>query len=157
LGGKHAAGAGGIEIVMAREVEESVDPVEGELRGDGVAELRGPFGGDRGADQDLSVGEGDDVGRSGDAEKHAVDSRHAAAPDHRTFNEGEVRETTAELFGNLPAHREGGAEKGFQERMVVGDLPLPRGDQELLGARPAGHQATDFSSRFWGAGSSRLG
>jgi len=89
LGGSHFVGVFRVEVVMARQMQEPVDHVGGEFFRRGVSEFRGAGMGDRGANEDLTIRECDDVGGTKDAKEFAVDCRHPAEANHRNLNAGE--------------------------------------------------------------------
>ena len=69
LRGAHSAGLGGRGVVVAREMEEAVDEVEGEFGGGVVTEFLRALLGNGGADENFAVGKRDHIGGAGDAEK----------------------------------------------------------------------------------------
>jgi len=74
----HARGGGIGAIVVAVEVEQAVDDVEGKLVLDGLAVLARVTGGGGGADNDFAVLEGDDIGGAGEIHETPVDASDGA-------------------------------------------------------------------------------
>ena len=106
MGGGHAFFFGGDDVVVAGEVKEAVDGVEGEFGGGIVAKLSGAVRCDVSAHEDFAVGEGDDIGRAGDAEEVAVDFRHGTRAEDRDLNGREGGEFGVVFFCNGEAVRE---------------------------------------------------
>ena len=103
MGGGHAFFFVGGDVVVAGEVQEAVDGVEGEFGGGVVAELPGAFGGNGSANENFAVGEGDHIRRAGDSKKVAVDSRHRARAKDRDLDAGEGGELGVVFFRDLNA------------------------------------------------------
>lgn len=95
-----------------------MDGVEGEFGRGGVSKFTRASGCDGSADEDFAVGKSDDVGGAGDAEKIAVDGGHGAVSD-----DGNV-DGLREGRGESGARGQGGADKGFECRGVVGGRAL---------------------------------
>jgi len=122
LGGGHSAGLGGRGVVVAGEVEEAVDDVEGEFAGGVVAEFPGAAGSDGGTDEDFAVGKCDDIGGSGDAEKVAVGLGHGARAEDCDFNGGQGCEPGVVFFREGKAAGKRGAGEGFEADRIVGGV-----------------------------------
>ena len=127
LGGGHAVLFGGGGVVVAGEVQEAVDGVEGEFGGGVVAKFAGAGGGDRGADEDFAVGEGDDIRRAGDAEEVAVDFCHGASAEDRDLDGRERGEFGVVFFRQGEAAGEGVNYQSLQRAVVVSNSPTAVG------------------------------
>lgn len=155
LAGVHAGGGFGGFVVVAVEVEEAVDEVEGEF----VFEREVPgvcfAAGDVGADDDLAVRESDDVGGRGIAEELCVDRGHGGIIDDAA-GDGVFDFDGVIGAGLLEAKGEG----GFDE--VPEPVEIERnGFLEIVDLEEGErHQAAETESGFWEAGfvfSSRFG
>ena len=102
-----------------------MDAVEREFRAHIVPELPGARDGYSGTDEDLSVREGDHVGRPVDIEKLAVDPGHRPTADNRALDPAEFKKGASKPRCDLHAHGQGCCCKQNEPAVVVADQPLP--------------------------------
>jgi len=84
----HGEGTGAGGVAEAGEVEDAVEDVGEEFIAEAEAVAFAEGGGDLGADHDLAVREGEDVGRSGVAQMAVVEAAALAGGDQ---NDAELR------------------------------------------------------------------
>ena len=144
LGGGHFFSGLRGGVVVAGEVEESVDDVEGEFGGGGVVKLGGAGSGNGSADENFSVGEGDDICRPRDVEEIAVDAGHGASAKDGNVDAVEMGEGGVGFFGDGEAVRECGGGKALEVGVVVTSGLRAVGEGEAR--QGAQDQAADFSS-----------
>ena len=92
LGGFHGGALVRIRVLVAGEMEQAVDEVAQNFAGERLVVFGGLALGDFGADDDLAVVEGDDVGGPFDVHEIAVDLVAGGIIDERDFEGGEVEQ-----------------------------------------------------------------
>ena len=75
---------------------------------------------------------------------------HRTKANHRALDLGQFAEWAAKLSRDFDAHRQSAVHQRLKAGVIVSDLPLPGGDEQVGHPVPAGYvlQATDFSSRL---------
>jgi len=127
----HRVAVGWLRIEVAVEVEEAVDGVEEQFPFHGGSPVAGFAGGGVGAEQELAVLEGDDVGGAGVAQENGVLAR-----DLRVGDQGDFEFFQGPEAGGAGSGRAGenvverGREVAFEERHTHGNRALVIGQDD---------------------------
>jgi hypothetical protein len=131
LAAVHAAARSGGQVVESLEMEEPVDEAEeGFVVGRVLVDF-GMVGHDSGSEEDLAIGEGNDIGRCGIVKKFVVHATDGGVGEDGAFDQLQGGEKSVAVIGLGEAERQGKLDPPAKPWQIVAKFALAVGEGEF--------------------------